>query len=273
MNGRYVAALGCGGRVRVMAVVIDGPAEEMRTRHTLAPNAAVVAAEGLVASVLLAAHVKGEERLSVDVQSEDPTLSFAADVNGDGTIRARMRPPQLPPGRTLRGMLSVAKSLGPRELYRGVSEVRGERFEAALQRYLTSSQQVDARVRIQADLDGEGRVNFAAGLLVERLPDFAGEEFAAVFDGAFAADFRELMTAFAFGQLVGEALEVLGTRDIVFACTCSRERVLTMIRSLGPDEIRSMIAEQGRAEVTCHYCNERYEVSEAELTALLSHFE
>lgn len=269
--GRFVAALGNEGRVRVMAVVVDGPAEEMRARHELDGEAAVLAAEGMVASVLLAAHVKGEERLTVDLRTERPPFVFTADVDGDGSVRARFRPQHVPPmGRHFSGMISVMKSLGRKELYRGVADVRRERWEGALQRYLVTSQQVDARVRIQADLGAKGGVAFAAGLLVERMPGLPVDEFAALYDDPLRSDFRELMTGFAFGQLAGSPVEVLGARDIRFRCSCSRQRVVAMLRSLGRDEVQGLLEEQGRAEVTCHYCNTRYEIGGDELRAMVA---
>lgn len=268
--GRFVAALTCDQRVRVIAVVLDGPAEELRQRHGLEGNAAILAAEGFVASVLLSAHVKGAERLTVEVRSERPVFSFTADVNGDGTARGRFRPDRVLEGPGFSGILSVMKSLGSQELYRGVADVRSERFEGALQRYLNASQQVDGRVRVLAELDAKGAVAFATGLLVERLPDMPADEFAAIFDPTLHGDFRELMTGFAFGQLAGSAVEVLGASDIVYQCSCSRERVVAMLRSLGAEEMRSMLAEQGGAEVSCHYCNARYEVSGPELEALIT---
>lgn len=268
--GRFVAALANEGKVRVMAVVVDGPAEELRERHALQKDAAVLAAEALVASVLLAAHVKGEERLTVEVRGERPPLVFAADVDGDGTVRARFSPERLPPGtNTVSGVITVMKSLGRKELYRGIADVRRERIEGALQRYLVASQQVDGRVRIHAELDDEGKVVFASGLLVERMPGLSPEDFSALYDDVLRSDFRDMMTGFAFGQLGGGAVEVLGARDIVYRCSCSRDRVLGMLRALGRDEVAGLLAEQGRAEVTCHYCNTRYDIDGDELATLL----
>jgi len=43
-----------------------------------------------------------------------------------------------------------------------------------------------------------------------------------------------------------------------FACTCSRERVCNMLRSLGADEVESIIAEQGQVEVGCDFCGAQY---------------
>ena len=43
-----------------------------------------------------------------------------------------------------------------------------------------------------------------------------------------------------------------------FACTCSRERVSSMLKSLGRDEVQSIIAEQGQVEVGCDFCGAQY---------------
>lgn len=270
--GRFVAALAAEGRVRVMVVEARGPAEELRVRHGLSGQAAEIAAEGLVASLLLSAHVKGDERLTVDVRGAKPSFAFLCDVNGDGTLRARFNPAWLAEGKTgpsFDGMMSVLKSLGPRELYRGVAEVRDESFERALLRYLLTSQQVDGRVRLAARLGPDGRVAAAAGILVERLPDLDPQDFADRFDAALTGDFEDLITGAAFGVLGQEPYEVIGTRDVEYKCTCTKERVVNVLRSLGAEEVASILAEQGQAEVTCHYCNERYLVDADGLAALL----
>ncbi|MFZ2296656.1 MAG: Hsp33 family molecular chaperone HslO, partial [Aquabacterium sp.] len=40
--------------------------------------------------------------------------------------------------------------------------------------------------------------------------------------------------------------------------TCSRERVAGMLRSLGQEEVESIIAEQGQVEIGCDFCGEHY---------------
>ena len=44
-----------------------------------------------------------------------------------------------------------------------------------------------------------------------------------------------------------------------FACSCSRERVANMLRSLGVAEVESIIAEQGKVSVTCEFCGAQQE--------------
>ena len=58
-----------------------------------------------------------------------------------------------------------------------------------------------------------------------------------------------------FEPLVGDS----GPR---FACSCSRERVGHMIRSLGVAEAESILAEQGQIEVGCDFCGAQYRSEE-----------
>jgi molecular chaperone Hsp33 len=43
-----------------------------------------------------------------------------------------------------------------------------------------------------------------------------------------------------------------------FACTCSRERVGQMLKTLGREEIDSVVAERGEVEIGCEFCGQQY---------------
>jgi molecular chaperone Hsp33 len=49
-----------------------------------------------------------------------------------------------------------------------------------------------------------------------------------------------------------------GEQGPKFACTCSQERVSSMLRSLGREEVESILAEQGQVEVGCEFCGAQY---------------
>ncbi len=278
--GRFAVALALGGRARVMVAVVHEQADEVRRRHDLDRAAAVLAAEGLVAAVLLSAHIKGEERMTVQVASDLPPFTFSADVDAVGTLRARFVPARgIMPVKKFTGMLLAMKSLGQHELYRGVSPVTDETFEQALGRFLKQSQQTDARVRVLCRLDKRGHVRFAAGMLIERMPGISAEDFAAAFDETMqpgvgnaakqATDFEKLVTDFAMGQLAGASIEPLGFQDFVFRCSCTRDRVAAMLRTLGLEELGAIKQEQGQAEITCNFCNTRYVFDGSALDGLM----
>jgi len=66
-----------------------------------------------------------------------------------------------------------------------------------------------------------------------------------------------------FEPMVGET----GPR---FACTCSRERVGQMIRSLGVAEAESILAEQGQIEVGCEFCGAQYRFDPVDAAGLFT---
>ena len=54
-------------------------------------------------------------------------------------------------------------------------------------------------------------------------------------------------------------------RPLRFNCSCSRERVLGMLRALGRDEAFAGIDETGKLRVTCEFCNRDYVLDEVDL--------
>ena len=66
-----------------------------------------------------------------------------------------------------------------------------------------------------------------------------------------------------------EAPQILTERPIRFACSCSRERVASMLQSLGEVEATAALA-GGAAEVRCEFCGQSYLFSPAEVGELFT---
>ena len=65
-------------------------------------------------------------------------------------------------------------------------------------------------------------------------------------------------------------LEVLEKHPVEYRCCCSRERVSRALISMGREELSSLIEDQGRAELTCQFCDAVYRFSQTELEQLLA---
>ena len=63
---------------------------------------------------------------------------------------------------------------------------------------------------------------------------------------------------------------MLEKRPVEYRCDCSRERMERALISLGREELREMIDEQGGAELTCRFCDNVQIFSKEELEALLA---
>jgi molecular chaperone Hsp33 len=150
--------------------------------------------------------------------------------------------------------------------YQGIVPLSGDSLSECLEEYFASSEQLPTRVRLAAD--GQR----AVGLLVQKLPERGGEE--PDHESAAALAWREAERGIASVQsaeLVHASLQnVLATRfgqqdvrvfkgsEVQFACRCSQARVAGVLKTLGVEEVRDVLREQGSVEVTCEFCQRPY---------------
>lgn len=55
-----------------------------------------------------------------------------------------------------------------------------------------------------------------------------------------------------------------------FACTCSRERVASMLHSLGAAEVESILTEREQVEVGCDFCGVQYRFDAVDAAAIFT---
>jgi len=55
-----------------------------------------------------------------------------------------------------------------------------------------------------------------------------------------------------------------------FRCSCSSERIESMLRGLGYDEVQSILEEQGRVSVDCEFCKQNYTYDAVDVEGLFA---
>jgi len=140
------------------------------------------------------------------------------------------------------------------------------------------SEQLDTRLWLAANTDR------AVGMLLQKLPGDGG---IVPHAGEHDADTWErvcvLGSTLSPAELLGEEPQTLFRRLFWqenvqhfaptltrFECSCSRERVGSMLKMLGRDEVDGVIDEQGRVEIHCEYCNQRYEFDPVDVAQLFA---
>jgi molecular chaperone Hsp33 len=250
--------------------------------------------EAVAASVLLAATLKFEGHLALQLQGEGPMRLLLAHCTSSLGVRALARydAAQLPMDQSSRDfsqlvgagnlLVTLDNDSGvDASRYQGVVSLQYEHMAACLESYFTQSEQLPTRLWLHADENG------ASGMLLQRLPVSADQAVAAA-----QADI-DIEDAWHRVQLIGdtlkpEELSQLSDREILrrlfneddvrlfepapvfFRCTCSRERVIGMLQSLGRDEVQSIVDERGSVEVNCDFCNRAYLFDVIDATRLFS---
>ena len=284
MSDHIVRALAPG--VRIVAAITTDLVEEARQRHDCWPIAAAALGRTMTAALLLSETLKGEESLTVRISGNGPLGDIVADSHARHLVRGYVRNPHVdmpPVGGKLAvgaavgsGMLHVSRFNPQREVFTGTVElVSGEIAEDVTQ-YLLDSEQIPSTVGLGVMVGTDGKVTGAAGFLVQAMPD-ADEDVLQTIE-------KNLPLVSSPSQLAEEGIMAAGIirfllsglsgtvydpEPVRFSCTCNRERVASVLASLGKDEIESMIGE-GQSEVRCNFCNEAYQFDEEELRRIVT---
>jgi len=250
--------------------------------------------EAVAASVLLAATLKFDGTLSLQLRGQGPMHLMLAQCSSDLGVRgvARYRESVESEGLlALSGSGSLTVTLENEDLsqrYQGVVPLESDLLAECLQGYFANSEQLPTRLWLHADERG------VSGMLLQRLSD---DTVAARIssDGGpkVVPSAEEIEDAWRRAQLMADTLKpgelrtltdkqilqrVFAEDDIrmfeaapvFFSCRCSRERVIGMLRSLGGDELRSILAERGNVEVRCDFCNRAYQFDSVDVEHMLS---
>jgi molecular chaperone Hsp33 len=176
-----------------------------------------------------------------------------------------------------RGTIHVTRDLGLRYPYHGSAPLVSGEIGEDLAHYLARSEQIPSVVSLGLLVERDGHVAASGGFIVQVMPGADSEVVGylerhartlppvthLVREGVGSTDLARV----ALGDL---GMHVLEERAIRFRCTCSLERVEGVLLSLGRDEIQSLIAQEGRAEVRCRFCGEVYLLEADALEDLLA---
>jgi len=269
--------------VRGVHVRLDDTWAQIRARAEHPEDVAELLGEAIAASALFTGHVKVDGRLSIHLRGDGALRTLFAECTGAGTLRGIATHGEgEPPG--ARGL----DSLGPDAVlaitienpglrgqeparYQGLVGLDADTLSAAFEGYFRQSEQLPTRLLLAAN--GE-RV---AGLMLQKLPGDEGdldgwERASALFETLAAPELLDTPAGTLLHRLFHEDdVRLLGDKPLKFACSCSRERVSSMLESLGEEEARAAAGDNaGIAEIRCEFCGETYRYSTEEVAALFA---
>jgi molecular chaperone Hsp33 len=274
-------------RLRGRLVRLGPAVDTILKRHAYPPAVATMLGEAIALAVALSGALKYEGVFTLQTKGDGPIRMMVADVTTAGAVRgyAQFDPAKLEqlgenaalsvPHLIGAGYLALTVDQGEHtERYQGIVALEGASLSECVHHYFHQSEQVEAglKVAVARIKDAEDKESWRAGaLMIERLPSEGGIDVREAEDEGWRHA-MVLMSTSTSAELLNSALrpeELLfrlfheeGVRayaphELAARCRCSRERVETMLRALGPVETAELTVD-GRVAVTCEFCSTVY---------------
>ena len=230
------------------------------------PTLKTLLGELLAAAALLAAGIKFEGSLVLQLHGKGPVKLIVVEATSQRTLRATAKWEGDLPEASLAALLgegrfviTLDQSKSGKQNYQGIVPLEGQSVADILSHYMASSEQLETRIYLAASDRAVG------GMLLQKLPRETAEDddtWNRVGHLAATLSADELLTLSANDLLLRlfheETLRRFEQESMAFRCTCSRENVGSMLKTLGRDEVASIVAEQNQVEVRCEFCDTLY---------------
>lgn len=275
--------------VKAMAITGTELVECARQIHDTWPVATAALGRLLMAASMMGDMLKAEQgSVTLRVRGDGPLGSLTAVSDSEGNVRGYVQNPAVDVPRKAHakldvgaavgadGDLTVIKDVGMKEPYVGTIQLVGGEIAEDIAAYFVESEQIPTACALGVLIAPDQTVQTAGGYLIQLLPG-ADEGVISAIErgiakvGAVSAALDAGVSALELlRQVLSEfELEVLETSPVEYRCYCSRERVSRALISMGQEELTSLIEEQGKAELTCQFCDKVYDFSKEDLQALL----
>ena len=264
--------------IRGELVHLDTSFRAALDRYDYPQPIAVLLGEALAAAALLSATIKFEGSLTLQAQGEGPVRMLVVQCDHQRHLRGLVRwDGELPgAGAALNELFGAGRlviTIDPgrgKKRYQGVVALEEESLAVALESYFSRSEQLDTRLWLAAS--GER----AAGMLLQRLPDAPEgdeiwERLGILGATVTAEELLDLPSEELLRRLYHEEeVRLFESEPVSFRCSCSREGIETMLRSLGEGEVKGILAERGEVKVACEFCAQRYHFDAVDIERLFA---
>lgn len=277
--------------VRGELVEISDTWRQVQARRDYPPAVKTLLGEMLSAAALLSANLKFNGSIVMQIHGDGPLHLLVVECDAELRLRAtaKLAPDAviddhatLPQLVNLHGHGRFAITLDPKDklpgqqAYQGIVPLDGDSVATVIEHYMLRSEQLDTRLWLAAD------DKVARGLLLQKLPneggiDTPGQDLE-TWDRAvmlastlrneelLGADISTLMHRL-FWE---ETIRVFDPRHPSFHCSCTREKVGSMLKMLGRPEIESALAELGQLGIDCDFCGQHYDFDKVDCVQLFA---
>ena len=283
-------ALTFDGFIRAYAILSKDMVQKAVTTHDCYPTTAAALGRAMTAAAMMGTMMKENEgSLTLQIDGGGPAGRIVAVADNKGRVKAYVDNPHVDLPSNAKGKLdvggvvgkdgylSVIRDMGLKEPYIGQTPLVSGEIAEDITAYFAYSEQTPTAVALTVLVDTDYSIKAAGGFLLQVMPgatedavslcESIVEQVGSVTKLVAACETAEDMIEHLFGDTDYFLYENLTPS---FFCDCSRQRLERVLLSLGKKELTDMIETDGQAELTCHFCNEKYHFDKKQLESLLA---
>ena len=288
MDDYILRATAAGGLIRAFAATTKNTVQTARSLHNTTPVASAALGRLLTAGAMMGTMLKGEKDLvTLQIKGDGPIEGLLVTADSKGRVKGYPFNPNvdIPPkspvkldvgGAVGKGYLTVIKDLGLKEPYVGKTELVSGEIAEDLTYYYAKSEQIPTAIALGVLVDTDTSIKAAGGFIIQLMPG-ATLEVATMLEERIThlKYITELLDRGETPETILDAvlgdmdLEIIDKMPTEFYCDCSRDRVEKALISIGEKDLRTILEEDKKAEISCHFCNKVYNFDEADLKKLL----
>ena len=267
--------------------------EEARKRHNTTPTVSAALGRTLTAGLMMGYMMKNEnDRLTVNINGGGPIGTILTVSDNSGHIKGYVDNPNVDLPLKANGKLDVGGAvgtdgkvtvmmdLGLKEPYVGSTDIVTGEIGEDIAMYYWLSEQQNSAVALGVLVDTDYSIKSSGGFIVQTLPFIEDEDLdklestlnslASVSDYFDNDDDVEEVAKRIFSDF---DIEITDKIPAEFRCDCSEERMERALMTIGKDDLKQLIEEDGKIETVCHFCNEKYMFEEDKLKNILKYIE
>ena len=275
--------------VRVMAIDATEMVQEIRDLHNLSNLATAALGRVMIVSSMIASTLKSyEDRLTIQIKGDGPLGNIVVCANSALELKGYITNPEveLPLNNEGKldvskgiglGTLTVIKDIGLKDPYVGTCELLTGEIGDDFAYYFNVSEQTPSVVSVGVLIGKDGNVQKAGGYIIQPLPDCEDK----VIDKLESINIKlpsmtELMSEgrtiddIAINATGDEKIETVYSGEVKVKCDCSLERIENTIVALGKEEALKVLEETGKLELTCNFCNKKYDFLKEDIEKLFN---
>lgn len=293
MTDKITKFLAHHGKISIVCIDTTKLVEEARKIHDLSPLATAAFGRLLTITCLMAQEMKNKtDKLTIQIKGNGEIGSMLTTASNGPKVKGYVGNPyvdlplnefgKLDVGGAVgqEGYIHVIKDIGLKEPYIGISPLTSGEIADDFTNYFVHSEQRQSAVALGVLVNKDG-VKAAGGYLIHAMPDATQEEITQVEQAIFKAGAISKMLDEKV-SLLEIAKKVTGDKNVkiieenitpVYECNCSKEHMKEAFATIGKKEIEDIINTEGKAELVCHFCNQKYQFKKEELEEIVKSIE